>query len=152
MINLLSCANSTSNKMEGSAVILMSLKKKEGARQTAYMAISIGITSTTHGELSLACTLMALMPISWALRRLSTSLVSTMMGMPGTRAIYQAAATLIARSFLSLGLSLTSALTYVSLQQPRPGHFLSLGLSITSAVMYQAAAMQIALSFLPLGL
>ena len=65
------------------------------------------------------CTLMALMPISSALRRFSASLVSTMMGMPGTRFMYQAAATRMALSFLSLGLSLTSALMYVSLQHRR---------------------------------
>ena len=59
---------------------------------------------------------MALMPISRALRRFSASFVSTMMGMPGTRRMYQAAAILMALSFLSLGLSFTSALMYVSLQ------------------------------------
>lgn len=55
-------------------------------------------------------TLMALMPMSRDLRRFSVSFVSMMMGMPGTRFMYQAAATLMARSFLSLGLSFTSAL------------------------------------------
>ena len=65
---------------------------------------------------SQTCTLMALMPISSALRRFSASLVSTMMGMPGTLLMYQAAATRMALSFLSLRLSLASALMYVSLQ------------------------------------
>jgi hypothetical protein len=53
---------------------------------------------------------MALMPMSRDLRRFSASFVSMMMGMLGTRFMYQAAATLMARSFLSLGLSFTSAL------------------------------------------
>ncbi len=69
-------------------------------------------------------TLMALMPMAAACLRLSTSLDSMMISMPGSLWPYQAAATLIARSLRSLGLSPASCRMCVSLlpQGPFP-HF-----------------------------
>ena len=56
------------------------------------------------------------MPSRVAFWRLSTSLESMTIGMDGALRMYQAVATLIARSLRSFGLSLTSAFMYVSLQ------------------------------------
>jgi hypothetical protein len=62
---------------------------------------------------------MALTPLSKALLRLSASLVSRMISFDGSLAVYHLAATRMARSFLSFGVSPLSATTYVSCKQAR---------------------------------
>ena len=64
---------------------------------------------------------MVVMPASAALRRLSTSLDSRTMRIAGMRCVYQAAATRMARSLRSFGVSPGCVLMKVSLQiQNRP--------------------------------
>ena len=59
---------------------------------------------------------MVVMPASAALRRLSTSLDSRTMRIAGMRCVYQAAATRMARSLRSFGVSPGCVLMKVSLQ------------------------------------
>ena len=71
----------------------------------------------SYSHKGLALMLIALSPSATAFLRLAASLVTSRMGILGSVLAYQAAATLIALSFLSFGDSPGSALMNVCLQQ-----------------------------------